>query len=248
MKTDYSQYQLSVKEKGSFFMVGYISIFTVLYLFYHSILFSITGGFAICLLSGLYSQWKAEKRRAFLTTQFKDLLYSLSASIAANLQMPQALQGGLESLRLLYDEDTPLIQELKYMVRNILENKESDIRLLLDFANRSHCEDINNFVQVYMTCRAMGGDLENVLKNTTEILVDKINIEKEIRTLTVQKKFEGNIISTMPLVVILFLNFFSPEYLQPLYLTVSGRMVMTAALAGIGGAFYLTKRITEIEV
>ncbi len=229
-------------------MAGYIIIFTVLFLFYHSIAFSLAGGFLSYFALGRYSRWKAEKRRALLTTQFKDLLYSLSASIAANIQIPEALESGLESLRMLHDENTPLILELKYMVRNIKENRESDIHILLDFAKRSYCEDIDNFVQVYMACRTTGGNLEKVIKSTTEILIDKINIESEIRTLTAQKKFEGNIISLMPFVILLFLNLFSPDYLEPLYTTMSGRLIMTAALAGLGLAFYMTERLTDIEV
>ncbi|MCB6993155.1 type II secretion system F family protein [bacterium 210820-DFI.6.37] len=248
MRIDYSQYELSAKEKCGFLAVGYVSVFTVLYLFYHSMIFSIAGGLLPFFFLGKYSSWKAEKRRALLTIQFKDLLYSLSASIAAGFQLSGALKEGMESLRLLYDDDSPLIIELRYMVRNISENRESDIRLLLDFAKRSCCEDIDNFVQVYIICTATGGDIEKVLKSTIEILVDKINIEREIRTLTAQKKFEGTIISVMPVFIILFLNFFSPDYLKPLYVTIAGRFIMTAALAGILGAFYLTKRLTSIEV
>lgn len=248
MGTDYSQYELSVKEKYHFLVVGYIFVFTVLYLFYHSLIFSLAGGFFPYFLLGNYSRWKAEKRQTLLTIQFKDLLYSLSASMSAGFQLSEALKEGEESLKLLYDEGSPLIAELKYMVRNISENKESDVRLLLDFAKRSHCEDINNFVQVYISCAETGGDIENVLKNTTEILVDKMNIEREIKTLTAQKKFEGWIISMMPVIVILFLNIFSPDYLKPLYVTIIGRMIMTAALAGLAGAFYMIKKLTSIEV
>ena len=248
METDYTRYKLSGKEKQTFLVGGYIGAFALLFLFYHSIPFSLAGGFLSCFFLGHYSRWLAGKRRALLTTQFKDLLYSLSASVAADRPFPEALAEGLQALRLSYDEETPLVQELRYMVKGISENRESDIRLLLDFAERSSCEDINNFVQVYMACRTMGGNLEKVLKHTAEILVDKMNIERQIRTLTAQKKFEGKIISTMPLLVILFLNFFSPDYLMPLYTTATGRIIMTAALAGIGSAYYMTEKLTDIEV
>lgn len=245
---DYLQYDLSKKEKRNFFITGYVGSFAVLFLFYHSLLFSLAGGFIPCLFLEKYQEYLAGKRRALLTTQFKDLLYSLSASIAVNQQIGEALKDGLENLSLIYAEDTPMVRELKHMVKSISENRESDIRLLLDFAERSHCEDISNFAQVYDACVTTGGDMEKVLKNTTEILVDKMNIEREIKTMTAQKKFEGKIISAMPLIVILFLNVFSPDYLEPLYTTLAGRLIMTAAIGGIGFAFYLTERLTDIEV
>ena len=58
-------------------------------------------------------------------------------------------------------------------------------------------EDIKNFVDVYLACRTTGADLETVIGNSTEILMDKIDIEKEIRALTAQKQFEGKIITVM---------------------------------------------------
>lgn len=248
MEIDYSQYELTKKEAYSFFVGGYLCIFAILYLFYRSFWLSLIGGLTVLLLMGNYKKWKAEKRRTLLITQFKDLLYSLSAYIAANVQISQALSGCLESLNLLYANNTPLVMELSYMVRSMSENKKSDIRLLRDFANRSHCEDIENFVQVYASCMIMGGDLEKAMRSTIEILMDKITIEREIRTLTAQKKLEGNIITAMPLIIILFLNFFSPEYLNSLYVTLLGRMVMTCALLGILLSHWMIRRMTDIEV
>lgn len=248
MGIDYGHYQLSSKEKYSFLLGGYVCIFTILYLFYHSLIFSLTGGLACIGFIGSYTSWKAEKRRMLLITQFKDLLYSLSSYVAANIQLAQALEGCLDSMKLLHDENSPLVIELNSMVRSISEQKESEIRLLQDFANRSHCEDIENFVQVYRSCITSGGDLEKVLKNTIEILIDKINIEREIRTLTAQKKLEGNIITAMPLIVILFLNIFSPDYLAPLYGTVTGRCIMTGALLGLMFSHWMIRRMTDIEV
>lgn len=248
MDIDYMHYELSSKEKYGFITVGYVSIFLILYMFYHSLMFSFAGGFLVIVILPAYSSWKAERRRLLLLNQFKDLLYSLSSYVAANLQLSEALEGSLENMRFLYDDDTPLVKELTYMVVNIKEHKDNDIRLLKDFADRSHCEDIENFVQVYSACMVTGGDLEKVLKNTIEILMDKITIEREIRTLTSQKKFEGNIITAMPLIVILFLNVFSPDYLEPLYVTVSGRLIMTGALAGLTAAHIMTRKMTDIEV
>ena len=248
MEIDYSKYELSIKEKYSFLIVGYICIFVILYLFYHSLIFSLICSVSTFLLLVPFEKYKAEKRRGLLITQFKDMLYSMSAYVAANVQIADALEGSLDSLKSIYEDDSPLVMELEYMVRNIRENKESEIRLLQNFAERSHCEDIENFVQVYVSCMITGGDLEKVLKSTIEILMDKINIEREIRTLTAQKKLEGNIITAMPIIVILFLNIFSPDYLSPLYVTLPGRLMMTGAIAGLVAAHLIMRHLTSIEV
>ena len=183
-----------------------------------------------------------------MTVQFKDLLYSLSASVAAGRQMGEALVEAEQNLAVMYEAKEPIMKELRYMRINLVENKESDKVLLKDLATRSKNEDINNFVQVYATCRSMGGDLEKIIGHTSEILSDKMAIEREIKVITAQKKTEGRIISMMPLAMLLMMNVFSYSYIEPLYRTAGGRIIMTGALAGVACGMYLMEKLSEIEV
>lgn len=248
MKTDYRTYKLNKKESVVFLLGGYLIIFAVLYLFYHNYLFSLVGGMSAVFFSPFYANYLNGKRNSILLIQFKDVLYALTASIASGRHMADAIPEAIEQLKLIYGESGPMVEELKIIEKGINLNKESDIDLLRDFAERSGCEDIRNFVQVYGTCRTMGGNLEKVLKNTTEILVDKMNIQREMKTLTAQKKLEGKIISLMPMGVILFLNLMSPDYMEPLYDNAGGRLIMTIALLGITASWYWTAKLTELEV
>ena len=77
---------------------------------------------------------------------------------------------------------------------------------------------------------------------------EKIAIKKEIAVMVSEKKFEGRIITCMPFVIIVFLRFISPEYLESLYSTWLGRLLMTVSLAAAAAAYYLIERITDIEV
>ncbi|MDO4392811.1 MAG: hypothetical protein Q4C80_00145 [Bacillota bacterium] len=190
----------------------------------------------------------ARRRKAKLNSQFKDLLYSLSASAASGRQMAEGLVEAEEALSMIYDENEPIMIELKHMKVNIVENKESDKVLLQDLAMRSHIEDIDNFVQVYITCRSMGGNLEKIIGHTTDVLTDKMNIEREIRVLTNQRKTEGRIISMMPMAMLLVMNVVSYSYIEPLYNTWTGRLIMTGALVTMGAGMYLMEKISSIEV
>lgn len=159
-----------------------------------------------------------------------------------------ALVEAKENLSLIYTPETPMMQELAYITKSILENRESEETLLLDLAKRSSRDDIKNFVDVYRACRISGGNMEKVISNAGEILVEKIEIEKEIEALTGQKKFEGRLIMAMPFIVVIFLNIFSPEYIQVLYTTVKGRIVMTVVWMGILAAYKITEKIMDIKV
>ena len=248
MIRDYRKYELEGKEKTLFLAGGYGCIFLVVYLFYHSIWLSAAVGLLVHFLQPYVERHLAEKRINLLTIQFRDLLYSLSASVAAGRQMAEALVEAEQNLAVMYEEKEPIMKELRYIRINLVENKESDKVLLKDLAVRSRNEDINNFVQVYATCRSMGGDLEKIIGHTSEILTDKMTIEREIKVITAQKKTEGRIISLMPLAMLLMMNLFSYSYIEPLYQTAGGRIIMTGALAGVAYGMYLMEKLSEIEV
>lgn len=248
MIRDYSVYELSRKEQLFFYSVGYICIFTVVYLFYRSMILSVLSGILVHWGMPYVKERMAVRRMNILNVQFKDMLYSLSASVASGRQMEEALIVAEEDLALMYGEDQPIMKELRHMRVSMIQNKESDKVLLKDFAFRSKSEDINNFVQVYVACRNMGGNLEKIIGHTTEILTDKMNIDREIKAITSQKKVEGRIISLIPLIMLLILNLFSYSYIAPLYTSITGRMIMTAALAVIFYGVYLMEKISEIEV
>lgn len=248
MIKDYAVYEFSGKEKVIIFTVGYLSIFTVIYLFYHSILLSCTSGVLVVFLLPYVKEHMVARRMNTLNIQFKDMLYSLSASIAAGRQMEEALIEAEENLSSMYKENEPIRQELRHMRISIIENKESDKPLLKDFAERSGSEDINDFVEAYITCRNMGGDLEKMIEHAVDILTEKMNIEREIQVLISQKKTEGIIISIMPVVMLMALNVFSYSYISILYESTAGRLIMTGALGVMFYGMFLMEKITRIRI
>ncbi len=198
--------------------------------------------------AGYYSRLLLRRRRKQLSLQFKDLLNCLSASFAVGRHMEEALAEARKELRGIYQEQDCIIVELERMLRDIRERGITDIKALEDFARRAAMEDVDIFVQVYRACRETGGDLAGALNKSAEIIGEKMIIENEIRTMAAQKKYEGRIITAMPVVIILFLRAASPEYLEVMYETLAGRSLMTMALAATFGAYLMIERITDIEI
>jgi len=244
----YDTYELSSKEKRDCIIISYICLFIAFYIFYHSVVISIISGLFVPICMKYYAEIMAEKRRNLMLTQFRDFLYSLSASFAAGRHMRDGLVEAGDNLRLSYDEGSPMIREISDMLIKIDESRASEEEVLRDFARRSCLNDIQSFFDTYFICRMTGGDMNQVISKTSGMLIEKIGIEKEIKTLTSQKSFEGRIISVMPVIVILFLNLVSPDYIGILYTSFMGRVIMTAALAGIVYSYFLIRKLTKIEV
>ncbi len=238
----------SPKERLVFAALAGAAAAFIAFTFYRSIALSLISLAAGPALLPLYARYKLEKRRALMREQFRDLLYSLSASFAAGRQMPEALAEGLENLSLIYDLDTPMIEELTQMKLGIYENRMRDDELLKGLAERSGIEDIRNFAEVYAICRSTGGDVESVIVRASDMLTEKMEIEKAISVLASQKRFEGMIIAAMPVVMIGALNISSPDYLSLMYTTLAGRLIMSGCLALICAAFVLMTRLTRIKV
>ncbi|MDY0408534.1 type II secretion system F family protein [Paracerasibacillus soli] len=117
-------------------------------------------------------------------------------------------------MRLLYTDDrTYIIREFNLINRRV-ENGEMIERAIEDFANRSDVDDIRNFADVFITCKRTGGDLVEVIKRTSDIITDKIEIQQDIKVLVSQKKFESKIMAIAPLGIILFLKMSSPTLLH----------------------------------
>jgi len=75
-----------------------------------------------------------------------------------------------------------------------------------------------------------------------------MNIEREIKAVTAQKKLEGRLIALMPVAMLLILNLLSPSYIVPLYSGLPGRLIMTGCLgAGLWGLLMM-ERISNVEI
>lgn len=245
---DYRIYTLSRREQLTFECAGYAFIAVIVFLFYRSILLALAAGFLIIKCKPLYARHLAQKRLQELNLQFRDLLDSLSASVTAGRQMEEALVEACGNLSQMYEADAPIMRELLSMRKSIVENHESD-RLLLDsFARRTGSEDICSFVQVYLTCRSTGGDLERIIAHTAEIITDKMKINEQINAITSQKKIEGRLISLMPAVMLLALNLLSPAYIGILYTCIAGRLLMTFCLGTAVAGVWLMERLSEVKV
>lgn len=240
---DYDIYVMSFKEKSLYFLLAAAVLFVIGYIFYHNIILSLLlTPFAL-----LYPKRKTkdiiEKRKNELNLQFKDLLYSLSSSLTAGKSVEMSFKEALKDLSILYpDPDTYIIREVEYIIRR-LEMNETVEDVLEDLARRSHLEDIQNFTDVFKTCKRTGGNLVNVIRNSTNIINDKIEIKEEINTLLAAKKFEQKILSFMPLVMIVILSLTTDDYMAPVFDTIIGRIVMTFAIIIITAGYFISKKI-----
>ena len=203
---------------------------------------------AFSMVKKRYCLWKVEQRKKQLLLQIRDLLYSISSSVAVCRSKGQALEEAMEFWQGTYTSKDYIMKELAAMVAQMKESNTSEVTVLGDFAKRSGLKDIGDFVQVYMCCRTSGANMLKAIDHATEMIGDKISLEQELHTWMAQKRFESRIILLAPFLLMLLLKVLSTGYLEPLTASTQGYMVSSMALCMIGAACILMERMNQIEL
>ena len=244
----YDKYMVDKREKQLIFAGTLVVGATLSVLLYHNIFFSLVLLFFYIKIQEIYAEYMLDRRKRALAEQFKDFLFILSTSIGAGRGMRDAIGEAIPGIVGIYGENAILCKELKNMYKRMSIGNEEDVTVLNDFAKRSGSEDIVDFMIIYSTCKTTGASLVDALNKAASVIIDKMTIENEIRTMANRKKNESIILFVMPFVVVLFLNLFSPEYIAPLYESYIGRVIMTMVVAADIFIYSVMQKITDVEI
>ena len=244
----YDKYMVDKREKQLIFAGTLVVGTSLSVLLYHNIFFSLVLLFFYIKIQEIYAEYMLDRRKRALAEQFKDFLFILSTSIGAGRGMRDAIGEAIPGIVGIYGENAILSRELKNMHKRMSIGNEEDVTVLNDFAKRSASEDIVDFMIIYSTCKTTGASLVDALNKAASVIIDKMTIENEIRTMANRKKNESIILFAMPFIVVLFLNLFSPEYIAPLYESYIGRVIMTMVVAADIFIYSVMQKITNVEI
>jgi tight adherence protein B len=245
---EYETYGMSTKEKTGYILLAGIFVFVLGFIFYRDLFWALLITPVAFYYPNIKKKEIIQKRKDELNFQFKDLLYSLSSSLSAGRSMESAFEDAFKDLQIIYpDEESLIIKECRYFVKN-LEMNEGLEDILDDFEKRAHLEDVTSFVDVLKSCRKAGGNIVEVIRTTTGVMNDKIEIRNEIQTMIAAKKFEQKMMSLTPVAMILILSVAAGDYMKPLFNTLQGRLAMTVAMMVLVMTYFVSGKIMEIKV
>lgn len=246
--TDYDVYVMTKSEKMFTIVVAAIALFAVGYVFYHSLILSALLALFAVKAPKIRTRQIIDKRKNQLSLQFKDMLYSLSSALSVGKSVETGIRDSLQDLQVIYpDPETDILVELGLILRGLgMNNTIED--MFGQFAERAHLEDIDNFVDIFVTCKRTGGDLIEVMRSTSNTIGDKIEVKQEIETMISGKKYEFNFLMILPVIMVLFLTLTSGDYMAPVFTTIVGRIAMTVAIAIFALAYVVGSKIMKINI
>lgn len=215
----------------------------------------VTGGWltaVIALPAGFLvfhtlSEILARRRSQALRDQLQEALLSLSTSLKAGQSLAKALERCAADLRRLHPRGTPMLQEFDWMVREVEMGLPMD-EALLAFRERVPLEEVSSLVDAVVTTRRRGGNIVEVMGNVSQMLADRLAIEREIQVMTAQKRTEATILALIPLGIYLITRATNPDYLAVFHATAGGQVALGLILLAITGGFWMAHRMARIDL
>ena len=217
------------------------------WLFYHSL-----AGMGVLVVVGPMFYWmqkkdKIRKRQESMRNQFKECIRIVTASMHAGYSVENAFGEAEKELMQLLGAEADMCRELHIINQQIKLNITIE-SLLQDLARRSGVEEISGFGQVFGYAKRNGSDFVRILRDTSERIAQKAELEQEIHTMVAGKQLEQRIMNVVPLGILFFIDRTSPEFLQMMYEGVFGRVIMTFCLLAYAGAYLLSGKLVDIRV
>lgn len=261
---NYRVYYMKPMEKVLYFIIAFIVGAAVGYLFYgglakdefgsptvmtwvlNIVISSVVGIVAGILYLPMRTEQILKKRQNNLKLQFREMLDALSTSLGSGKNIMDSFKSAYDDLSIIYSQETDIIKELLIILDGIANNVDIE-KSLMDFGVRSGIEDIESFANVFETCYRKGGNIKDVIKNTQQIITEKMEVEMEIQTVVAASSNEQMIMTVLPIALIAIIKMMSPEFGDN-FTTPAGILATTIAIIMFVVAHFVGKAVLAIKI
>lgn len=246
MIADYRIYHLNRKEKLITFMEGMCLNGLIALLFYNSAVAMVPGIIVLIFYWKEKKRKLAKKRMQTMREEFGEFLNTLIALLQTGKSLENAFMESCKDMAEYLGKNSAFISEAKHICAKIMVGEPLE-KLLMDLAQRSHMEELGYFAEVFSIGKRSGGNFVGIMKNTVQMIQERMEAEAEINTILTEKQLEFHIMCIIPFAMIGYLRISAGNLIDCMYKNVTGVVVMTICLLIYGGCYFYGKRILEIK-
>jgi len=196
---------------------------------------------AVFLLPNIYLRLMRRRRMAEVTRQLPEAMILMANALESGSALVQSMQVVAEGIA------PPIRQEFARV------DREMQLGIPLEEAldhmtRRLDSRDLGMLVNAIQIHRQLGGSLAEILRAITETIRERVRLAERIRVLTAQSRASAYIITALPVVTVLLLLVIAPGYMNVMFTSVIGVVVLIVCLVMIAVAFFLMARITDVEI
>ncbi|RTE11203.1 type II secretion system F family protein [Paenibacillus whitsoniae] len=225
------------------------SIFLIMLFFFRSFSFAVVFSLAGFFYPRFIILGLIKKRRRLLNNQMKEAMFSMVSSLRAGASLQTAIERCVHDLKNIFsgEKDAPIIREFEQMTEELQMGYTVD-EVLQAFRERVHLEDVTDFVNATLIAKRRGGNLTEILVSISKAISEKIEISNEIQVLTAGKQMEARMLSLMPVFIVGCLSLLSPEYMEAMYASWIGKLLLLIGFILIVINYFISRKIVDIHV
>lgn len=205
----------------------------------------------LCLIGITYYRVEKEnlflKKRGEAREQFKELMLLVSTGQKAGYSAENAFLSSYQDMKNLYGAESVVCKMLK-ILKTGRENNIEFSALWHQMGSQTGIAEIQEFASVYEISGKSSGNMASVMEKTADIIIRKLETEKEIEVILSARKLEQKIMNAMPFLIMLYISVTSPGYFSGLYHCLGGVVIMTVCLAIYAGAYMMSQKMIPIEI
>jgi tight adherence protein B len=154
----------------------------------------------------------------------------------------------LQSVEVLSREMPPPVStEFGRVVREVSLGLTTEAALN-NLLKRVPSQDLDMMITAINVQQEVGGNLAEILDMLAHTIRERVRILGEIKTLVAQQKLSGNIITVLPFLLAAFMFIRAPKYMEVLYTTSCGWIMVGTAIIMIMIGWFAIQKIVSIEV
>lgn len=181
------------------------------------------------------------KRLARIEAQLPDALAMVSGSLRAGASLNIALDN------LVAEQPAPISQEFEILTKEQRLGVDFEVSLA-NMEQRIPMQDFRMLTTALRINREVGGNLAETIESLADTLRRKSTMEGKIQSLTAQGKLQGIVMTGLPVLLGVLLNFLEPEAMEKLWTTGIGWTVLSVIIVMELLGYFMIRKITSIDV
>ena len=205
------------------------------------VLLGFTAGAFVFTIPGKYVKILRERRRSKFNEQLVDALGTMSNALRAGFSINQAFESVVST------GEKPIAQEFNVFMQQLRVGMSFD-EALASLEERVASDDLTLVCTSIDIARKTGGNLTEIFDRISDTIRGRMKIERRVKTLTAQGRFQGIIVSLLPVVLGIILTMIKPSMMMPFLLSAKGIIAVVVMFLLITVGWLIIRKIIRIDV
>jgi tight adherence protein B len=202
---------------------------------------AILSAFLIGAFVPYFVVWfKARRRMRAFEDQLPDLLITMAASLKAGHSFKQGIQSVVD------EGQEPAAKELRRVLTDTQLGRPME-DALQETADRIGSKNFSFVITVVNIQRQVGGSLAGLFDMVADTVRDRQQFARKIRSLTAMGRASAYVLIGLPFFIAFAITLLNPSYMDPLYHSHAGHVLIALGLTMMGFGSLVLKKIVSFK-